>query len=50
MKTINLEVRSLEKGKETNETESTTKNLKDIRKKLLIERKLKSYDPDIVPI
>ena len=50
MKTINLEVRSLEKSKETNETESTTKNLKDIRKKLLIERKLKSYDPDIVPI
>lgn len=49
MRTIKLDVNSLEKGKETRDTDSTSKKMREHKKKMLIERTLLGYNQDLAP-
>ena len=46
MRTIKLDVNSLEKAKEQMEIENGTKNQRESKKKVAADRVLRGYDPD----
>lgn len=48
MKNLNIDITSLDKHKEVNESELIQKNLKEVRRKIVLERKLKSFEPDLM--
>ena len=50
MRTIKLDVNSLEKARDHSAAEIANKNIREFRKKLIVDRPFKGYEPEITPI